>query len=212
MLCGAIQWHFGEIASSYARMAEARSLAKELHDKQALVAVLHFAAILAQLEQKPAEVERLVSDLVELSMRHNFAVWLALGEILRGWARTAAGNTKEGIAWIEDGIRDYRATGSMLRMPHYLVLKAEALYRTNRTSEALETLEEAETVVEKFEERGSCAELYRLRGVFLAAIGADETQVVTFFRKAIATANQQKSISLARRAESTYAAYRRGKP
>ena len=59
-------------------------------------------------------MERLASDLIELSTRHNFAHWLAVGEVLRGWARSASGDTAEGISWIEDGIEDYRATGSML--------------------------------------------------------------------------------------------------
>jgi predicted ATPase len=202
------EWHFGEIVSSRATMAEAMALAQELDDKHALAGTLHFAAILGHLERNPAEVERLVSDLIELSTRHNFALWVALGEILGGWARSASGSTAEGIAWIEDGIRDYRATGSMLRMPHYLALKAEALHLSNRTSEALEAIKEAEVVVERFEERGSCAELCRLRGVFLAAMGADETQIEASFCEAISTAKQQRSTSLATRAEATYAEYR----
>jgi hypothetical protein len=66
-------------------------------------------------------------------------------------------------------------------------------------------------MVERFEERGSCAELYRLRGVFLAAVGVDESQIVASFCEAIRIAREQKSISLAARAEATYAEYRRQK-
>jgi hypothetical protein len=47
--------------------------------------------------------------------------------------------------------------------------------------------------------------------VFLAAIAADETQIEASFREAIRTAKQQKSISLMKRAEATYAEYRRRK-
>jgi len=47
--------------------------------------------------------------------------------------------------------------------------------------------------------------------VFLAAIGADETQIEASFRAAINTARQQKSISLAKRAEASHAEYRRRK-
>jgi hypothetical protein len=93
-------------------MAEAISLAKELNDSHALAGALHFGAILRHLERNTAEVERLVSELIELSTRHNFALWLAGGEIFGGWARSVSGSTAEGIAWIEDGIRDYRAAGS----------------------------------------------------------------------------------------------------
>ena len=66
-------------------------------------------------------------------------------------------------------------------------------------------------MAERSEERGWCAELHRLRGVFLTAIGADETQIEASFCAAISTAKEQKSISLAKRAEATYAEYRRQK-
>ena len=61
--------------------------------------------MLAHFERSAAEVERLASDLIELSTRHSFAHWLAIGEVFRGWARSASGNTAEGLSWIEDGIR-----------------------------------------------------------------------------------------------------------
>jgi hypothetical protein len=47
--------------------------------------------------------------------------------------------------------------------------------------------------------------------VFLTAIGADETQIEASFSAAISTAKRQKSIALAKRAEATYAEYRRQK-
>ena len=172
-------------------MTEAISLAKELNDLHALAGALHFAAILRQLERHTSAVERLVSELIELATRYNFELWLAGGKIFGGWARSVSGNTAEGIAWIEEGIREYRAAGSMLRMPYYLALKAEASYLANRAPEALERIREAEGVVERFEERGSCAELHRLRGVFLATLGADETQIEASFCAAISTAKEQ---------------------
>jgi adenylate cyclase len=192
-------------------MAEDISLERELNDVHGLAASLFFACFLSQFERNPAEVDRLVSEVIELSSRQNFALWLAGGEILRGAARSVSGNTAEGIAWIEDGTRDYRATGGMLRMPYFLALKAEGLYFAGRVSEALEAITEAEGAVERSEERWWCAELHRLRGVFLAAIGAEETQIEASFGEAIKTAKEQKSISLQKRAEATCAEYRRQK-
>jgi len=203
------EWHFGEIPSCRATIAEAISLAKELNDMHALAAALWNAAILAHYERNPAEVERLASDLIELSTRHNFAWWLAGGGVLRGWTRSASGNTAEGLEWIEDGIDDWRATGAMVEVPYYLALKAEALYLAHRTSEALEAINEAEALVDRFEHRHWCAELHRLRGVFLVAMDADETQIATSFCEAIRTAKEQKSISLTTRAEASYAEFRR---
>ena len=97
------------------------------------------------------------------------------------------------------------------RPANFLALKAEALHLADRTSEALQAIKEAEALVERYEERCICAELHRLRGVFLAAMGADETQIEASFREAIRIAKEQKSISLAKRAEATYAEYRRQK-
>jgi predicted ATPase len=62
-------------------------------------------------------------------------------------------------------------------VPYYLALKAEALYLAHRASEALETIGAAETLVERSGERWWYAELHRLRGVFLATIGAEKTLI-----------------------------------
>jgi predicted ATPase len=99
----------------------------------------------------------------------------------------------------------------MLLVPYWLALKAEALHLADRTSEALGAIREAEALGERSEERWWSAELHRLRGVFLAAMGADETQIEASFCAAIRTAREQKSLSLEKRAEGTYTEYRRQK-
>jgi serine/threonine protein kinase/predicted ATPase len=201
------EWHLGEISSCQATIAEAISLAKELNDTNALALALNWAAFLAYLERNPAEAERLASDLIELSTRQNLAYFLTVAAIHRGWARSASGDIAEGISWIEQGIKDLRATGALLGMPIFLARKAEALHFAGRTSEALEAISEAERVAERFEQRYFCAELHRLRGVFLAAVGAEGTQIEASFCAAIKIARQQKSISLEKRAEANYAEY-----
>ena len=189
-------------------LAKAISVAKELNNMQALTHALWHAGWLAHFERDPAEVERLASDLIELSTRQNFVRWLPGGEVLRGWARSASGDTTEGISLIEDGIEDTRATGSTLMVPLFLALKAEALHIADRTPEALEAIREAEALAERFEGRWWSAELHRLRGLFLATMGADEAEIEASFCAAIRTAKQQRSTSLVKRAEASYAEYR----
>jgi hypothetical protein len=208
---GLSEWYLGAIDICNATMAEAVSLAKELNDMHALAVALWHSGWLAYFQRDPGEVERFSSNLIELSTRQNFAFWLAGGEVHRGWARSASGETTQGISWIEDGLEDYRATGPLLMVPYLLALKSEALYLADLTSEALEAIKEAQVLVERSEERSSSAELYRLRGVFLTALGADETQIEDSFLAAIRTAREQKAISLVSRAEITYADYRRQK-
>jgi adenylate cyclase len=204
-------WHLGEIASCQATITEAISLSKELNDENALAIALNNAAVLASKERDPAAVDRWASDLIELSTRHNFLNFLALGTIHRGWARSASGDTEEGISWIERGITDLRAIGGVLGMPIYLARKAETLHRADRTTEALEAINEAEVLAERFEQRFFSAEMHRLRGVFLASLGSDEAQIEASLGEAIKTAREQKSVSLTKRAEATYAQYHRQK-
>jgi hypothetical protein len=90
-------------------------------------------------------------------------------------------------------------------------LEAEAFYLADRTSEALEAITEAQGLAEKFEVRFWVADFHRLRGVFLTATGANESQIESSFGEAIRIARKQKSVSLEKRAEATYAAYHRQK-
>jgi hypothetical protein len=82
------------------------------------------------------------------------------------------------------------------------------LHLANRTSEALEALGEAEAMVERSEGRWWSAELHRLRGVFLAAVGGEKSEIENAFCAAIKTAKKQKSASLEKRAAATYEEYR----
>jgi len=203
------EWHLQEIASCHEAMAEAISLAKELNDMPTLTNAIFNSGILAYYERDVSRAERSASDVIELSTRHSLPFWLTIGSILRGWVRSVSGEPAEGISWIERGIEDYRAPGSTLGLPCFLALKAEALFAANRSAEALEAVEEAQAVAQKCEVHSWSAELHRLRGVFLAAIGADETEIEGSFCEAIRIAKQQKSVSLEKRAEASYAEYRR---
>ena len=96
-------------------------------------------------------------------------------------------------------------------MPFSLALKADALYLADRASEALRLSKKHNYLAKVPERLPGVRELYRLRGVFFTALGAEETQIEASFREAIRIAREQKSISLQKRPERTYAEYRRQK-
>jgi hypothetical protein len=66
------KWHFGEKASCQAAITEAISLARELNDMGGLAAALNFAAMVAHYDWDTTDVERLASELIELTVRHSF--------------------------------------------------------------------------------------------------------------------------------------------
>jgi len=85
----------------------------------------------------------------------------------------------------------------MVGLPYLLEIKAEALHLADRTFEALE----AEALVARCGERRWCVEPHRLKGVFLAAMDAEENQIEASFCEAIRVAKKQKSVSLEKRAK-----------
>ena len=204
-------WHLGQIASSRSTMKEAILVANRLENTHGIAVALHFAATLSYMEQNPTAAARLSAELVELSTRQHFPHFRAFGTALLGWTRSVAGLFTQGISWMDDGIEELRTSGALLPISILLAPKAEALYLANRTSEALDTIKQAETLVERTEARCWSAEFYRLRAIFLTAMDADEAEIERAFQEAINTAKQQKSTSLRKRAETSYSEYRRHK-
>ncbi|MBV8278615.1 MAG: hypothetical protein JO170_25610 [Verrucomicrobia bacterium] len=206
------QWHKDDITSSQATIEKAISLARVLNDMHGLAVALDIAASLACDERNLVKVQLYSSEIIELSTHHRFAVLMAIGAIYRGWALSAGGKSSEGILSIEGGLRDLRATGELEPAGFYLALRAEALYLAARTDEALEAVKEAELLAERFEGRAFLAMLLRLRGVFLTALGADESLIQSSFCEAIRVAKEQGSVLWAKRSEAMYAEYLRQKP
>ena len=202
------EWHFGDLALSQATIAEAIAAARESRDAHGLAVALYHATVLGYRERNLADVERLGSELIELSTRQNFAHFLAVGTVLLGWARAVAGNTVQGLSWIQDGMESLRKNGSVQGMLSMLALQAEALNLAGRPSEALEAIDEAEAYAKASEGLWWSAELQRLRAIFLIELGADEASIEEAFSKAMTTARLQKSASLAASAQAAHAAYR----
>ena len=100
------------------------------------------AAVLAQVEGKPAEAERLASEASNCQrVRISRSGWL------RG-SCSAAGRAVSWVILLKESrasrrMEGYRATGAIHGLACYLFLKAQALSLANRTPEALETIEEA---------------------------------------------------------------------
>ena len=117
------------------------------------------------------EVERLASELIELATRHSFAHWLAIGEVFRGWTRSASGNTAEGLPLIEEGIGGLPRNRIDVWVPYFLALKAEALRLAGRTSEALQAITEAEHWSKDLKRAAGLPSCLRLRGVVLTEAG-----------------------------------------
>jgi hypothetical protein len=74
---------------------------------------------------------------------------------------------QEAIDEMSEGLRDFRATGAGIGLPHFLSLLVGAYEKTGRFQDGLRTLREAIAIVNEHDEGRFEAELNRLMGEFL---------------------------------------------
>jgi predicted ATPase len=139
--------------------------------------------------------------LITLTTEQGFALWLAWGKILRGWAIAEQGNRKDGLAQMREGLSAYLATGATGYYPYFLVLLAEAYMKMEQTAEGLAAVAEALQRVTSTEERMYEAEIYRLKGELLLQQTPDNHSAAEpCFYQALDVARQQEAKSLELRA------------
>ena len=180
-------------------------LAEELSHPFSTALTENFAAILHQLRGERQRSQERVETLMVLSREQGFALWVAMGMILQGWALTEQRHTS--IAQIRQGLAALRTTGTGMFRPYFLALLAEVYGGVGQAEEGLTVLAEAVDIVHSSKERWYEAELYRLKGeLTLKQSNVPNTQPPTSFPqaeqeaevcflKAIEIARQQKAKS-----------------
>ncbi len=159
-----VLWYLGYPAQALRCSEEALTLAQELEHAFTHAYALHFAARPHQCRQEGSITHAQAEASVTLCREHGFALYVALGTILRGWAVVAQGDSGAGITWMRQGLADYRAMGGVLTQTYWLALLAEAYGRDGQAEAGLTTVAEAPAAVDASGERFYAAELHRLQG------------------------------------------------
>ena len=85
--------------------------------------------------------------------------------VYRGWALTARGQIREGIALLRAGVASYRGTGAVdVRSLPPNLARRRLRTSANQRDEGLGHLAEAERLMAETEDRWAAAELHRVRG------------------------------------------------
>jgi predicted ATPase len=174
------------LVQSGAAIAEARRLA----DPSSLAASLAISAGLLLLGGDNATLDKRAGQLIAVATEQGFPRWHAQGTICRGWVKVNNGDVAEGMSLLRSGSKAYRATGSLLWMPHYFALLARACEIAGQIEEGLTLLDDALGVVERTGERLLEAELNRHKGQLLLRQGHSEAAEV-LYRKALGIAAEQ---------------------
>ena len=131
-------------------------------------------------------------DILAISNEHGFALWVAFGNIQRGWCLAMLGRPAEGIELLLKGLTGCRDTGCGIVVPFFLTLLAEAYGQVGRFEEALERLADADAMIETTREAWPSAVVHRLRGQVLIRMN-DRAAAEDSFRRALSVARRQSA-------------------
>ncbi|MDQ6705760.1 MAG: AAA family ATPase, partial [Acidobacteriota bacterium] len=193
-----LAWHCqdGSQADDYADAAIAA--ARQMHHPFSQAIALDYAAMLHVFQgEKHAALER-GREAVELCSRHGFAYYLAMANVLTGWARAAEGEVSAGLAQLREGLEGMRRLGAEIRLPYFFALLAETFGRAGVMGEALASLSNGFAFASKNGEEWALAELYRVQGNLLTAQGKPESARASF-RHGLEAAQRSGSLAFARR-------------
>ena len=190
-------WHIGFPDKALSRSREAVKLAEKLVHPYSIALALDYAAIVHQFCRQTEEALKRAETAITICKEHNFAYYLGWALIIKGWALADHGDSEEGTAVIQQGLKILRNTGAKRSLPYYLSLLTEVYVNNGQIEEGLDTVSEAFTEVNNLEERWWEAELFRLKGsLLLQQKKPDVKQAESSFLQALNIARRQHSISL----------------
>jgi DNA-binding SARP family transcriptional activator/predicted ATPase len=179
-----LAWHREDGNHADVHAAEAITTATQMRHPFSQAIALDYAAMLYVFRgESRAALER-GREVVELCSRHGFAYYLAMANVLTGWAGAAEGDVDAGLAQLRDGLEQMRRLGAEIRLPYYFMLLAETFGRAGLVGEALASLSSGFAFASKNGEQWAVAELHRVQGDLLAAEGRTEQARDSFVRGA----------------------------
>jgi class 3 adenylate cyclase/predicted ATPase len=194
-------WLLGYPDQAVQRGREAITLARTLAHPFSLAFALNWTATVHQFRGEAAAVQEHAAVLIDLAREQGFAIWVAFGGVLRGWALAQQGRRDEGMRELRDGMEAWRATGAEVDRPYFLALLAEASAIGGDVDEGLAMLAEALDLAHRYRDVYWEPELHRLKGqLLLQRSGAATAEADACYRQALDAARRQAARSLELRA------------
>ncbi|MCZ6530608.1 MAG: AAA family ATPase [Chloroflexi bacterium] len=186
-------WALGHPEPSLEGKRQALSYAEAIDHPHSLAYALVLSSVLHYSRREWSETLSFAEKAIELSERHGFPLWLAVGRITRGAALSKLGD-ESGRVILTEGLDDWQANGGGLGLPTYMGMLAEAQFDRGKGAAALETVDRALHLADDTHELISKPELLRLNGEFLRSDspkGADQ-----YFKRSLRSARAQRSNSM----------------
>ncbi|MBR0798117.1 AAA family ATPase [Bradyrhizobium jicamae] len=179
----------GYMDQARTRLDEALAEARRLNHPQTLADVLLTARPVERFIDSP-DLRQHEEELLALSTERGFPLHRGWAMGYRAVSLTLAGQPLQGLSLIEQAAKTIQTTGAVTGTPDLLMMRAGTYAALERPADGLSCLAEAEQIMQATDERFGEAELHRLRGSLLDAIG-DQAASEQSYRHAIEVARLQ---------------------
>ncbi len=187
-------WSLGYPDRAQQVSRDALTMARALGHPFSLADVVCYAGCLhSAMRRDVGALKETADELIRLSAE-SVPVWSATSTGFLGQAMVMLGGVEEGADLIRAGIESSMAKDILLNLSGTLSALAQAQAEEGSPIESQRTLAEAQAFVEETGERHWEAELHRLQGMNLLALG-DEDAAKASFHQAIAIAREQRARS-----------------
>ena len=153
------------------------------------------AALLHALRKVPEAALHDSEKAFRLSKKAGFPFLMALGMIIRGWARSYSGKTGMAIKLMQNGIEAMQAIGAELGRPFFLSLLAEGYGNAGQNDEGLKIISTALQTARNNNEHWNDSDLHRLMGELQEMQGGTESEIISSFHQAVEIAQMQNAKS-----------------
>lgn len=201
-------WFLGQPERAVAMAREAADLAAALDHGHTTIHTLVRATQLNLLRRDARTALGQAERIMAMADEHGFALWQAMGAILRGWARCELGDAELGIADMRAGIQEWADTGADVHRAWFATVLADACRRQGRIEDGLAVIAETHEITERTRDCLYEAESHRVHGELLLlgdAHPAREDDAEACFARALSTARAQQARALELRAATSVA-------
>jgi class 3 adenylate cyclase/tetratricopeptide (TPR) repeat protein len=180
----------GDFDRGQALIEDALAAARRTQDPLSFAFAHHIAANAQYLLGAPAECARLSAESLRMAEEHRLIFWLAVGNVMGGWASARLAGGAAGIERMRRGLHAWQTSGAELHMPTWHAAVADGLLATGAIDEAGETVDRALALAEQRKEGFAVPLLLRLKGLVSDRRGDGETARM-LFEQAIRMAQAQ---------------------
>lgn len=195
--CSWSRWALGYPDRALSTVKEGVALADSLAHPFSKAVAYSFQAGLHLFRGEVDQTIHWADQAIEVCTSHSFPIWLAVCKINRGLAIVEKTGDDRGVEEMTSGIELWERSGSVVSLPVYYTMLAQALARIGQAETGLQRLETAQSIIDRTGEHYYEPELCRVRGELMLKAYGDRARddAIALFSRALDIAGHQMTKS-----------------